>query len=361
MDAVPKAHQNFHIELHHPPGHVFSDGETVSGACVLFSTHDEDVAHVSVLFQGLLKTHVEIPPKIRSDNNIVDSQYNSERVLFTSEAIVHEGPAKLARNIRYAWPFQFRFQDLELPSATYYAGRGNATIEHTLKASRGKPWQDPGQITRRLDARNHLRGAPFQPSKILEKLAPFLGAVEIVQLRAFPRPRGEPDLSLQVLSSTHNPHSGGLSGLLHRHQEPTDPASSFTLDISIPRSLIRGQPLPVILVIRSSMQHLPETHMRSISIILVTSVVVRTEHNTHHNTAEDKISLLEMHRQKLPLPNNTPVELGRMVGCMFQVDVLPGFACDLLEVSYSLKIEVGVECGGKSYEGKHRLEGVKIY
>lgn len=357
-----KGHSNFAIELNHPPGHVFTENEIVSGTCILFSSHDENVGDVSVIFQGLVKSHVFVPNPQPQVNSNTGAKYNSEFVLFTRDALLYQGGSTLKKNVRYTWPFEFQFPTSQLPSGGWDTGRlGNAQVEYTLKASRGRTWKGADQLGTKLDARNDLKGAPFQPRGIFEKLAGFAGAVSIVGLSFHPRPRVPPAFNLQWVGGLHDIHSGGLSGFLHLNQQPTDPSSSFSIDIGLPESFIRGQPLALVLSVRSAIPNFPETRMRAISIALVTNTVIRSSGGTHHSNDEVKRHLLEMTDQALPLPLNTPVDLGRMLGCMFQPDVAPGFGCELLEISHDLKVHVTVECGDRSFEAKHVLEKVNVF
>jgi hypothetical protein len=113
----PKGHKYFYIEFDNPPDFFYSDGDIVSGKCVLLSTRDEDVGATTISFHGTVKTHVELHNYSQS-SQVHKTNYNSESVLFQEKKVLYQGTYTLRKNVLYEWPFEFQLPKSLPPSGS---------------------------------------------------------------------------------------------------------------------------------------------------------------------------------------------------------------------------------------------------
>ena len=181
MESSREVGKNFHIDLSHPPGYVFKDGDIVTGKCCLFSSADEDVGSVIISFHGTVKVrlvHRTDRQPVGYSQDYIPSNYDSEDVLFSEIKVLFQGPYTLRKNVPYEWPFEFQFPSrISLPpSGAFHKDHWNsAVVAYELEACRGKS-EDVELLKKRIIPVNMDRNTSTQSRTIMERIGAFTGS-----------------------------------------------------------------------------------------------------------------------------------------------------------------------------------------
>lgn len=364
----PKGHKNFYIDLNTPPSSMYTDGDIVSGKCVLFSTHDEDVGSVIISFHGVVKSQAYVSKLGSTTTQVPVSYYNSEDVLLQEKKTLYQGTYTLRKNVLYEWFFQFQLPDSLLPNGLYGPSKhGSGEIVYELEAARARTWQDPNMVERQMDPRNDLKGAPFQPSGLFKKIGSFTGMIATAKLTVVPsRPRRiEPGLSPYMVErqfpapSQDSRRHSRLSSLLHPHSHADGPICTITMEL--PHTLIHETPIPAILRLTpKSSSSLPPISLTSIDIHLKAYTHIQDSTKQHHNIHESKAALIDQPKTTISVPINTSLDLGAIFNIHVDPAIPPTFSHDLIQVSYDLFVRITLDVGGKKIKEDFIVENARV-
>ena len=371
MDSTrkPKGHKNFYIDLNYPPGGIFTEDDIVSGKCVLLSTRDEDIGSISISFHGTVKTQVVITNNSQS-TQVRRANYNSEDVLFSESKLLYEGTYTLRKNVPYEWPFEFRLPSSLPASGTFNSGSGNGQVTYELEACRARTWQDPSMLAKQMNPRNDLKGAPFQPSKLFEKVGQFTGMIATAALQVTPaRPAlVDPHMSIfrsqrQFMTSSAQNQSPGshhkISGLFHSNKDEKVMVGYMAV-LELPQNLINGTAIPIFLTVVSDTPNLAPVSLHSVDIHLMVHTTVRSSPGNHHNNHETRIPISKQSKANLSITPNSQLDLGNSFNLQLDPTFTPNFDHGLLRISYGLKAEILLECGGNKFKEEFVAEQVTI-
>lgn len=364
----PKGYKNFYIDLDAPPGLIYTDGDIVSGKCVLLSTRDEDVGSVTISFHSVAKSQVQVSKLGSNSTQVPISYYNSENVLFQETKTLYQGTYTLRKNVLYEWSFQFQLPDLLLPNGNYgLSSRGCGEIVYELEAARARTWQDPNMMERQMDPRHDLKGAPFQPSGLFKKIGSFTGMAATAKLTVIPsRPRRiEPCLSPYMVErqfpapSQESRRHSMLSSFLHPQSHPEGPICTIVMEL--PHNLIHETTIPAILQLTPKISSsLPRISLTSIDIHLKAYTHIQDSTRQHHNIHESKLPLTNQPKINISVPINTSLNLGSIFNILVDPAIPPTFSHNLIQVSYDLFVHITLDVGGKKIKEDFVVENARV-
>ncbi len=382
-----KGHKNFYIDLDAPSDYLYTDGDIVSGKCVLLSTKDEDVGTIILTFRGVVKNKVyvdgygaylENPNITNTIPNRTGERTNwlkAEDVLFEEKRTIYEGTYTLRKNVPYEWPFEFQLPNSVVPSGVYNEGTGSSKVVYELEAARTRTWQDPDMIERQMEPRSlthdarDIPGASVDMSGLFRKMGSFIGIIANTTLKVVPpRPKHVlPDLTtviverrLPLLRQGHSSGSHGkFSSLLHLHHDEGGVPCTIILEVS--RNLVHGARIPFLLQVGSNeATTIPPVSVISVEAHLKSYLTLHDDTRSYHEYHESKVPLLDRPKTNLSLIPNTWLDLSSALDIQVDPTITPTFSHSLIELEYKLEAHIALEVGGKKFKEVFLFEGVRV-
>ncbi|KAI9742489.1 MAG: hypothetical protein M1818_004023 [Claussenomyces sp. TS43310] len=344
--------KKFTIELDTAPGHVYTNGDLITGKVLLCSSSDEEVAGVLVEFAGSAESQVGI---IAGDQQGGFLNTWARGTFFQSRQLLYRGNYKLRKDVPYGWPFQ-----LQIPPSTslppsgktgyFLLSQGKCMVEYKIRALRtASPEQaailsQPGSSHASAEVKETIKHPLRSMVKSAEAEIKYMPSRPDFIDPCFTTNREYEKLPLPSENDGDEDRSRSgrsvLSSIFHR-----TPKAGCTISLDLPKNIIRGEPIQSFLRIESDdpAGTPAPVLLRSYTLDLCSRVRNSSGVYVSENDLTDRIFTLR--NPDMVISDNEKHEI---VGPYEGSDsILPSFDHSVLSVYHVLKAHVTLDSEGK--------------
>jgi hypothetical protein len=363
--------RDLQILLDPQPRGFYTAKDTVSGKVILENATPETIASIYIFFRGCINIEFE-PREDDEPNEPPMYKYEDQDVMFQTYQKLFDGDEKLLPKTRYSWPFTFEFRDPNdaNPKPLPPSGKfGRSSVEYKVLAVPRHVGQAEEKIMEMMKPQDPALPRKTLVYSVFRVYANLMkkkvcGVVE--EKLQYVQPKSQTlDTSMQgpfsrafEVESRYLPQLGSMPGnsskATQRNLGEESTNIPFSIKIQYPRMLAEGVQFPVLLWVASPSKlwqvNSPRVTLNSLSASVHGNNIQRSAGVDHR---EGKIYFSTNKRPRISLTSEA-VDIGTMYDFRLAGDgLLPSFGTRLLERSYTFRMNLEFDVGGKAFKFLH--------